>query len=324
MPAPLTFFCELPSDRLQPLFADPALIPLLAAHGCGVAMALIDLSPERAAVVRALSDAGVPVTAWLVLDEMDGYWLTLDNVQLARDRWRQIRAWAHAHGLRFARVGLDIEAPHDDAVALLETPFLTLARLVWLRRTRQHWREALDDLHKLLREIRVDVAEIETYQFPIIADERAARSTLLQRVLGIADLRADREVLMLYRSTLPDPWGHALIDAYGDRAEAIAVGITGGGVAALEEAFAPRQLDLQATLDELARARRHTSQLYVFSLEGCIEQGWLGELLRADLPNPLSARGVARTRLGRIVARILLGADRLVGRFRAVPRGQLP
>jgi hypothetical protein len=324
MPAQLTFFCELPGDRLRALFADPALTALLAEHGCGVAMALIDLSAERAEVVRALTAAGVPVTAWLVLDELDGYWLSLDNVQLARDRWRQIRDWAQVQRLQFARVGLDIEAPHDDAVGLVEAPFLTLARLIWLRRTRRQWRDAMADLHRLVAEVRADAVEIETYQFPIIADERAARSTLLQRVLGIADVRVDREVLMLYRSTLPAPWGETLIDAYGDRAEAIAIGITGGGVAALEATFAPRQLDLQATLDELARARRHTERLYVFSLEGCVEQGWLAELLRAELPQPLAVPGLLRTRVGRVVARVLLGADRLVGRFRAEVRGQLP
>ena len=324
MPAELTFFCELPGHRLRALFADPSLAALLAEHGCSVAMALIDLSPDRADVVRALTTAGVPVTAWLVLDELDGYWLTLDNVQLARDRWRQIRAWMAAEKLEFARVGLDIEAPHDDAVGLVEAPFLTLARLIWLRRTRRQWREAMDDLHRLVQEVRADIGEIETYQFPIIADERAARSTLLQRILGIADVRVDREVLMLYRSILPAPWGETLIDAYGERAEAIAIGITGGGVAALEAAFAPRQLDLQATLDELARARRHTSRLYVFSLEGCVEQGWLADLLRAELPQPLAVQGLVHTRVGRLVARVLLGADRLVGRFRPQIRGQLP
>ncbi len=324
MPAQLTFFCELPSDRLTALFADPALVPLLAAHRCGVALALIDLTPQRAAIVRQLTDAGVPVTAWLVLDEMDGYWLTLDNVQLARDRWRQIRAWARQHALTFACVGLDIEAPHDDAVALVDAPLLTLARLTWLRRSRRQWRAALADLRALVEEIRKDVAVVETYQFPFIADERAAGSSLLQRVLGIADLRADREVLMLYRSTLPEPWGEALVDGYGHHADAIAVGITGGGVVALEETFAPRQLDLLATQHELARARQYTAQLYVFSLEGCIAQGWLAELLAADLPKPPLPQAVTRTRTGRMLARTLLTADRLVGRLRRIRRVELP
>ena len=324
MPAQLTFFCELPSADLTELFADLDLVALLASHQARVAMALIDLTAERAAVIERLTDAGVPVTAWLVLDELDGYWLTLDNVQLARDRWRQIRAWSEGFGLKFACVGLDIEAPHDDAVALVDAPFLTLARLTWLRRTRRQWRTALDDLRALVAEIRADVPEIETYQFPVIVDERAAGSTLLQRILGIADLRADREVLMLYRSMLPEPWGDVLVDGYGPAAEAIAIGITGGGVAALEDAFAPRQLDLAATLRELARARRQTGHLYVFSLEGCVAQGWLAQLLAADLDKLATTQGVTRARAGRVVARALLTTDRLVARLRRMTRTQLP
>ena len=68
MPAQLTFFCELPSADLTELFADLDLVALLASHQARVAMALIDLTAERAAVIERLTDAGVPVTAWLVLD----------------------------------------------------------------------------------------------------------------------------------------------------------------------------------------------------------------------------------------------------------------
>ncbi len=324
MPSDLTFFCELESQRLAALFADPALIPLLATHRCGVALALIDLTPERAQIVQQLTAAGVPVTAWLVLDPRDGYWLTLDNVDTARKRWQEVRNWTDAHQLTWRCVGLDIEAPQEDAVGLVDTPFLTLARLTWLRRSRQVWQNALNDLHDLVREIRADVGEVETYQFPFIADERAAQSTLLQRVLGIADLRVDREVLMLYRSTLPEPWGSALIDAYGPEAEAIAVGITGGGVEVLEATFAARELDLPLTLQELARAKRHTERLYVFSLEGCVKKGWLAALLEAPWPEFVPAPTLTRTRAGRLAARTLLAADRVVGRLRRMTRTQLP
>ena len=324
MPGDLTFFCELPSDRLTALFADPALMPLLAQHRCGVAMGLVDLTPARADVVHQLHAAGVPVTAWLLLEERDGYWLTLDNVAAARKRWREVQVWAKTHALQFTCAGLDVEAPHDDAVALVDMPFLTLARLLWLRRSRRAWQTAMDDLHDLVREIRADIGEVETYQFPFIADERAARSTLLQRILGIADLRVDREVLMLYRSVLPDPWGAALVSAYGPHAEAIAVGITGGGVEALEATFRPRELDLAQTLQELALARRHTNRLYVFSLEGCIAQGWLAELLAAELPNIAEPKGISGTRAGQLLARALLTADRAVGHMRAFSGRQLP
>ena len=41
---------------------------------------------------------------------------------------------------------------------------------------------------------------VENYQFPLIADERKTGSTFLQRLLGLVDVRTDREVWMLYTS----------------------------------------------------------------------------------------------------------------------------
>lgn len=316
MPGDLTFFCELSTPRLTALLADGHVAALLAAHGCGVSMAMLDLTAERAAVVRTLTAAGVPVTAWLVLEEDDGYWLTLDNVGLARERWLEVHAWVVRHQLNLRGVGLDVEAPHDDAVGLAEQTVLTVARLGWLRRSRDDWRRAVQALDALVAEVRAAVGYVETYQFPFIADERGAGSTLLQRVLGIADVRADREVLMLYRSALPAPWGRLLMDAYGGAAEAIGVGITGGGVAALEARFAPRELDLAGTLEELARARRHTEHLYVFSLEGCENKGWLQDLLEAPLPDLVAPQGGRLVALGRRTAQWVLSADRLVGFLR--------
>src|ERR671933_548582 len=52
----------------------------------------------------------------------------------------------------------------------------------------------------LVERIRADGYPVENYQFPLIADERWAGSTLLQRLMGLVDLRTDREVWMLYTS----------------------------------------------------------------------------------------------------------------------------
>jgi hypothetical protein len=65
------------------------------------------------------------------------------------------------------------------------------------------------------------------YQFPFIADEREVRSTLLERLFGIVDVRGDREVLMLY-SSLNRAADSALIWQYGPSAQFIVVGITAG------------------------------------------------------------------------------------------------
>lgn len=68
---------------------------------------------------------------------------------------------------------------------------------------------------------------VETYRFPFIADERDAHSTLLERIAGIVDVRADREALMLHTS-LNSALDSALIWVYGPEAQAIVVGSTQG------------------------------------------------------------------------------------------------
>ena len=64
----LTFFVELEAEPLADLLSRPEVLPFLSAQGCAVSMGLLDLSAERADQVRRLETAGVPVTAWLLLD----------------------------------------------------------------------------------------------------------------------------------------------------------------------------------------------------------------------------------------------------------------
>ena len=107
----LTFFVELAERPLETLFRRPDVLPFLREGGHAVSLGLVDLSRGRAEVVRHLEAAGVPVTAWLLLDVEDGYWLNADNAHLATRRWRETREWAEREGLRLHRVGrLEAEA----------------------------------------------------------------------------------------------------------------------------------------------------------------------------------------------------------------------
>jgi hypothetical protein len=138
---------------------------------------------------------------------------------------------------------------------------------------------------------------VENYQFPLIADERQARSTLLQR-LALVDVATDREVWMLYSSFLR-AWGPGLIWAYGPQAPAIAVGTTGGGP---DIPGSPQMPTL--TWEELAGdqrlARHFCDQILIHSLEGCVWQGFLARLRSfewADVQGPpAGARAAAALR----------------------------
>ncbi len=313
-PSHLTFFVELPADELDVLLSD-AVLGQLARASATLAVAMLDLQPRRADALRRAAAHGVQLTAWLVLDPSDGYWLTVDNAHHAAARWQQVRAWLLAQGVAVQAVGLDIELPEPDAVALTRTPGLAMRQLWRQRRRRGVVAQAVAAYRALVAELKDSGLRVETYQFPLVIEERAAASTLLQRVLGIADVRGDREVLMLYRSVLPHPWGQWLIDLWGAEAEAIAVGISGGGVASLQPTFANRLLDLHSLRLELARARHFGLPLYVFSLEGCVNAGILGELL--DQPLPVVARPQAPwlVRGARWLVRTSLRADGLWGQW---------
>lgn len=311
----LTFFAELAAPALTALLATPGVLDDLARAGAGVSLAILDLSDDRAGAIRTLTERGIPVTAWLVLEPEDGYWLTVDNAALASARYDAVRAWSLRHGLHLHGIGLDIEVPEVDAIALTARPLRSLVRLALGRRSRQRVHAALTEYHHLVDRIRQDGLFVETYQFPLVVDERHARSTLLQRIFGFADVRGDREVLMLYRSVLPKPWGRLLVDAYGADADAIAVGITGGGVEALQPAFQDRLLDLPGLLEDLGRALRHGKPLYVFSLEGCVQAGFLGALCQASLQPVPQVAGHAWSVAGRRALRLVLGVDPIWRRF---------
>ena len=267
-PPHLTFFVELPSEPLVKLFERPGVVDFLVRRGCAVAMGLLDLTRDRAAVVRRLEASGVPVTAWLLLDDADGYWLNADNAEHARARYLETMQWAAREALRLHRVGLDIEFPRHDGELLMRHPVRGLLTLLRRRRAAAQVHAAERAYAELVAEIRAGGRSVETYHFPHLLDERAAHSTLLRRTLGLVDVRADTEVLMLYASYL----GRAGAHAYFPDAQCIALGVTGGGVNADSAWERQRRLSWERLDEDLRAAAAFTNEVYIFSLEGCVEQ----------------------------------------------------
>ncbi len=301
--ARLTFFVELEAPALDRLLGQTHVIAGLRRRGAAISMAMLDRSPARASAMRTLAEAGVPVTAWILADPADGYWLGVDNAAKAGECYRRVRDWAIAERLQIETIGLDIELPRADAVSLANHGLRALRRMARRRRTRRRVSQATEQYARLVGEIRRDGFLVETYQLPLIVDERLARSTAIQRTFGLVDVVSDREVLMLYRSYLPRLLGPAVVNAYGANADAIAVGVTGGGV---EELLCDdgQHLDFEQVLIDLRRARRYTDELYIFSLEGCVASGYFERLIDADLEQ------VARPALAAVVTPLLRSAFR--------------
>jgi len=280
----LTFFCELEKAELVSLFASGKLLDDLKELGAGISLGLLDLSPERASVVRRLNQAGIPTIAWLLLPKEQGYWFNLDNAPQAVARYQAFRTWTAEEGLRWEGVGLDIEPDIRLMEALFRRQFAMIPRLSSRALRTMRLRQGKKIYWQLAEQIRADGYRLESYQFPLILDERLAHSSVLQRLTGIVDIPAEREVFMLYTSLLR-PNGLGALWSYGPEIKAVALGITGGGVDLGGWNRPPLNWDELAR--DLCHAWRWSDTLYIFSLEGCLRQGFLEQLQNFDWDRPI-------------------------------------
>ncbi len=282
----LTFFCELDADALQALFADPTVTDSLIALGAGISLGILDLSAERAAVVRHLNETGIPVIAWQLLPEEQGYWFNVGNAPQAAARYAEFKRWTARHSLHWAGVGLDIEPDIREMQQLAVGKWPLLPTLLKRALNQERLRRAQTQYSALVAQIRADGYRVDSYQMPFIVDERKAGSTLLQRIGGIVDITVDREVLMLYTSFFR-PRGPGLLWSYAAEAGSVGLGSTGGGVE-LEGVADTRPLDWAEFSRDLLLARRCTDDIHVFSLEGCVRQGFLPLLQAFDWGQPVT------------------------------------
>lgn len=312
-PRPELFFaCDRQTSDLQALFT-PALIDDLRQLKAGIALSTEDLSPGRAQVVRMLNSAGIPMIAWIALPRDQGYYVNAGNAPETTARFEDFDHWTRSHNLHWQAIGLDIEPTLSDYGSLTGNKL----RLFWVglgrafdsnrvSRARQAYTALIHEMHS-----RGYV--VETYQLPLIADERRVHTTLLERLLGIVDVRGDQEVLMLYTS-FNHPIGAGILWQYGPDAQAIAVGSTAAsGDMAMDAKFPP------LNWDEFSRnliVARHFSRLVgVYNLDGCARQGFIPRLKTIDWSEPVvisaEAAGKAK-RLRRLIFVLLWLAAHMI------------
>lgn len=280
----LTFFCELRAEALAALFADKAVIAALQDLGAEISLGILDFSDQRAEVVQRLNRAGIPVTAWLLLPPEQGYRLGVDNAPQAANRYRDFKQWTEQNRLLWSGVGLDIRWRFSGIQNWVGPRWRTLPlafrRLFQSRRFQQ----ARKIYANLVEQIRSDGYVVESYTLPFVADERKAWSRLLQRLAGVVSLATDREVMMLYTSYFR-PNGPGVLWSYGAEAEAIALGSTGGENGTEDVESEPLSWDELSR--DLAYAWYWCNDLYIFSLEGCVRQGFLEKMRTFDWGRPI-------------------------------------
>ena len=279
----LTFFTELPADGVLALARNASAVAAVRALGATVAVALRDLSPNRAVAAATLGAAGIPTVAWLLNTQDNGYWIDANNVNATLARYAAFREWSAAHNLSFTAVGLDLEVDRREINDLVHGNFSGVLRFVATDERLAHYKTARDALAGLVGRIAADGYAVHTYIIPLILDERRVGSTALQRATGLVDV-GDSSVLeipMLY-STL---FGEGSLYSYAAGGlAAIGIGSTGGA----GSASPGRVLSWTELRRDLLASAARAHDVAVYSLEGCVTHGYLGHMLELNwsVPSP--------------------------------------
>ena len=293
----LIFACDRPTSELSGLFT-PQLIADLQRLNAGVALSTEDLSPERARIVRELNGAGIPMTAWIALPKSEGYYVNASNAAQTAVWFDQFDHWTAANDLHWQAVGLDIEPTLNEYGALMGHKG-QLVRLM-LRRAfdGERVRRAREQYSALIQHMQSRGYYVQTYQLMFIADERRAHSTLLERLFGIVDVRGNEEVLMLY-SSFNHAAGAGILWQYGPDAQTIAVGSTAAsGDPAADAKFPP--LSWNEFARDLIVARHFSKRVGVYSLEGCVRQGFFPRLQTMDWNEAVTIPGKVVAKAARV------------------------
>ncbi|MFZ3070145.1 MAG: hypothetical protein WA110_03365 [Anaerolineaceae bacterium] len=293
----LIFFCELDAQSLKKLFEDRFVLDDLKSLNAGVSLGMLDFSDERAQAVQKLNKLDIPVTAWLLLPKDQGYWFNLENTPQAIARYEVFKQWSQRKKLKWAGIGLDIEPDINQIQALFRQDREAAASAIKRLKDKNAYEQATLAYNGLVNQIHQDGYEVEAYHLPVIADERKARSSVLKRAAGLVDVPVDRDVLMLY-SSFSRPRGQALLWQYAQDADAIGIGNTGGGVE-MEGAPETASLSWEEFSTDLHLAWRTGKPVYVFSLEGCVRQGFLDRLITFDWNAPVEIPATGMVKVGR-------------------------
>jgi hypothetical protein len=273
----ISFFCELPEKEFTELFADSSLINELSEMRVSLRIGLHDFGTDRTSTIKRLNQAGIPVYAWLLLPEEDGYWFNMNNGIKAQKRYEDFQKWTRENQLKWEGIGLDLEPDMNDTKLLMTHPW----KLGWKAYKRLYDNKSLNTAteiyQKLISTMKADGYEVESYIIPFLFDERAKGTTSLQKLLGIVDIETDKEIPMSYTSGMGNP---AIIPIYHTDKMPIALGSTGGGVKI-------EGIELAAlTWDKLERdliiAAGLTDEIVVFCLETSVQKGFLENIKKID------------------------------------------
>jgi hypothetical protein len=242
---------------------------------------LMDFSSERTRVIQMLNEAGIPLVAWLLLPQEEGYWFNMYNGDKALRRYSDFKEWTTGNGLKWKGIGIDLEPDINEATLALSHPL----RMAWKAYLRLFDHESFEKGQKqydeLLSRMEADGFQVESYIIPIIFKEREKKTTSFQKLLGILDVSTKKEIPMLYTSVINNP---GVIPFYHRPDMPIGLGSTGGGV--IIEGFEAPAISWENLERDLLIASELSSEIFIFCLETTVKRGFLPRIKNFDFTRP--------------------------------------
>lgn len=277
----LSFACELNGKDFGELLSDSSLVRELAEMQVSLIVGVMDFSPERTAAIQKLNMAGIPLVAWLLLPQEEGYWFNMHNGDKALRRYSDFKKWTTENRLKWKGIGIDLEPDINDSRLALKHPF----KLAWKIYLRLFDHKSLENGQKYYRELlsvmKADGFQVESYIIPLIFKEREKKTTSFQKLLGILDIPTDKEIPMMYTSVVKNP---GIIPFYHRPNMPIGLGSTGGGVK-IEGIEAPA-ISWEDLERDLLIASKLTGEIFIFCLETSVKRGFLPKIKDLDFTRP--------------------------------------
>ena len=277
----LSFACELNGKDFGELMSDSSLIKELAEMQVSLIVGVMDFSPERTMAIQKLNTAGVPLVAWLLLPQEEGYWFNMHNGDKALGRYSDFKRWTAENGLKWKGIGIDLEPDINDSRLALTHPW----RMAWKAYLRLFDRKSLENGQQYYRELlsvmKADGFQVESYIIPLIFKEREKKTTSFQKLLGILDIPTDKEIPMLYTSVVKNP---GIIPFYHRPNMPIGLGSTGGGV--IIEGIEAPAISWENLERDLLIASKLTGEIFIFCLESSVKRRFLPKIKDLDFTRP--------------------------------------
>jgi len=200
----VNFFVEYANDYVAPekrgetlmeLFKKDNLADFLADNNFGVTMAMTRLDENTASVVRYLNDKKVTTTAWIVIEDSEGYWTNKTSIDRTIKKTEAVRKWSKENDLKFKGIGFDLEKPLTYVSAWAQRNLSKIiTEEIKYRKNIITGEEASKELGQYLNQLHSDKVETEIYTNP----------RGFKNLLGGIDVRnVDRYYEMTYASGLP-------------------------------------------------------------------------------------------------------------------------